>query len=94
MDARDEFINGVMALREGFACANLNADKISIQVSEEDGRKLEHLFTDLSMMVISESNDPRYSKPKADNMVREFQIAGIKFWYRNKPYIMPSGAIL
>lgn len=94
MDAREEFINGVMALREGFAYANLNADKISIQVSEEDGRRLEHLFTTLDMMVISESNDPRYSKPKADNMVREFQIAGIKFWYRNKPLIMPSSAIL
>ncbi len=75
-----EIINGVVALRQGFACASLDADTIRVEVSEDDGRKLEHMFTQM----ISVSHDPRYSKPTGNNMVRECQIAGIKFWYRNK----------
>jgi hypothetical protein len=94
MDALDEFTKGILALREGFAAANIDMEKVSIQISERDGMRLEHLFTQRNEFTVSEWNDPRYSKPKADNMVREFQIAGIKFWYRNKPYITPSGAIL
>ena len=75
------------------AC-NLNVESMTIVLSEDDGRRLEHILTQMNHMLISTSNDPRYSMPKADRTVREFKIAGVKFQYRPKLFKTPNGDVL
>lgn len=93
-DDREEFLNGVLAFSDAMRCVNLNPETVTIVVSEEDGRRLEHILTQMNTMLISTSNDPRYSQPKADRTVREFKVAGVRFQYRPKLFKMPNGDVL
>lgn len=69
MDTREEFLNGVLAFSQALRSVNLNPNDALVQLSEDDGRRLEHILTQLDMFTIS----PQH--------VRGFRVAGIKFWY-------------
>lgn len=94
MDDREEFLSGVLAFSDAMRACNLNVESMTIVLSEDDGRRLEHILTQMNHMLISTSNDPRYSMPKADRTVREFKIAGVKFQYRPKLFKTPNGDVL
>lgn len=93
-EPREHFLDGIMAFRHAMKSINMEPSKMTVIISEEDGRKLEHYLTRLNQFTISPHNDPRYSTPKADKHIREFEVCGVKFQYRTKPFMMPSGDIL
>lgn len=93
-DDREEFLNGVMAFSMAMRGVNLDPEKATIILSEEDGIRLEHILTQMNHMLISTSSDPRYSQPKADRTVREFKVGGVKFQYRPKLFKLPNGDVL
>lgn len=93
-DEREEFLNGVLEFKSAMRCVNLDPEAATIILREEDGIRLEHILTQMNHMLISTSNDPRYSQPKADRTVREFKVAGVKFQYRPRLFKMPSGDVL
>lgn len=93
-DYREEFLNGVLAFSDAMRANNLTVSDMTITVSEKDGRRMEHMLTQRDMFVISAQSDPRYSTGKADKHLREFMIAGVRFQYKTKPYLMPNGDII
>lgn len=91
---REHFLDGVLAFSYTLRALNMEPGDITIVLSENDGRRLEHILTEMNQMVISANNDPRYSSPKADRTVREFMVAGIRFQYRPKLFKLPNGDVL
>lgn len=91
-EEREEFLNGVLAFSDAMRSVRIDPQALSIVLSEEDGRRLEHILTRNNMMVMTERTDPRYSQPAEDG-TREMQVAGVKFVYRAKLWKFPSGAI-
>jgi hypothetical protein len=78
------------AMREN----NLHPDKMTITLSEDDGRAMEHILTREQRLVISGAFDPRYSTRKADGHIREFKLCGVTFQYRTRPFMLPSGKVV
>lgn len=93
-EARETFLDGCIKLGHMLDDVNIDPNDVVIVLTEKDGRRLEHLLTQLDHMIISTDSDPRYSTRKADGHVREFKVAGIKFQYRPKLYKLPSGDVI
>lgn len=93
-DARETFMNGVLAFAHAMKAIHLHPDQMTVVLPEKDGIALEHHLTQEQCLVVSGAHDPRYSTPKADKHVREFKVAGVTFQYRTKPFILPSGEIV
>lgn len=94
MDAREEFLSGVLAFENALRSINFRAEDVTVLLSEKNGRALEHILTRDQYLFASAQRDDRYSTPKADKHIREFQVAGLKFQYRVKPIKLPSGDII
>jgi len=45
MDAREEFLSGVLAFENALRSINFRAEDVTVLLSEKDGRALEHILT-------------------------------------------------
>lgn len=94
LDGRERILDAVLALSHAMRENSMHPDKMTISLSEEDGRAMEHILTQKERLVISGAYDTRYSTRKADGHLREFKLCGVTFQYRTRPFMLPSGEVV
>lgn len=94
IDDREEFLNGVLAFSRAMRSVGLNPQDVTVVLSEKDGRTMEHILTQRAHILLLELVDDRFSSAAADNHIREFRVAGVKFQYRCRPFMLPSGKVV
>jgi len=88
------FAEAIARLRHNIRALATYADVVSVQVTKETGRAVEHALRTSDPVTINRFNedDGNPVKSEADGHIRYMVIDGIKVWWKlNELRVLPSG---